>query len=219
MRSISPMLAALAPLFAAPAASAAQIAQNLLAAETIGDLTPVRYRRDLFDPALGTLTSVTGELTGIVRPSVVADDPPFPTALLGITWRLFSPLRGAGPGERFQGRLPDQIAAPAVLSAFGPALYEGSPTPVDLTFNFANPSVFIGSSSLPAALLSFGFRTSADIGHISSGSDDTRFNGNFRLTYTYQASVPEPSGLPTLAAGVLALAAVAFPRRQGSCAS
>ena len=74
MRSISPMLAALAPLFAAPAAYSAR-SHRVPGSETIGDLTPFDIEGILFDPALGTLTSVTGELTGIVRPSVVADDP------------------------------------------------------------------------------------------------------------------------------------------------
>ena len=68
MRSLSPIIVA-AALFAAPPAFAAAITQTLPAVQTIGDLRPFDIVGSRFDPSLGTLVSVGGQLTGTATPS------------------------------------------------------------------------------------------------------------------------------------------------------
>jgi hypothetical protein len=204
MRATLPM-AAVMSLFAASSALAATITQTLPAIETLGDFTPFDINGARFDPSLGTLTSVTGELTGTVTTSAFLPVGPFPTTRLTTNWFVFTPS-GIIPGPNaFSGSLPDQTVTPVVTS--GGATYTGSPTPVDLTFNFGNPAEFVGSPSPSTLLVEFGFRAGTpDLTNHSGASDLTTFNGNLLLTYTYNATaIPEPGSLLTLGVGVLAL--------------
>jgi hypothetical protein len=216
MRALLLMAAGVAALLWTPAASAAQIVENLPAIETLGDFTPFDIAgAALFDPALGTLTSVTGELTGIVTPENSVDLGPFPTSL-ATGWWVATLDTACAVVETHSGSLPDQIVTPVVSGGpYAVATYTGSPTPVDLTFHFANLANFIGNPSPPSpCLLDFGFRSDVgDLGHMSSGSDLTTFQGNFALIYTYAAAadpIPEPDTLLSLGVGVLTLMGLGF---------
>lgn len=211
MRSLSPIVVA-AALFAAPPAFAAVITQTLPAVQTIGDLRPFDIVGSRFDPSLGTLVSVGGQLTGTATPILYRSLGPFPDTRLTTTWSVSVASPGTG---RFEGALPDRVVAPA---APGNGRYTGSPLPVSLAFDFDDPAVFVGDSSSPRTLLLFGFRADApDLTTPSGGESDlTRFDGSLTLTYTYEplaygalglsgTNVPEPAGVLVFGVGLLAL--------------
>jgi hypothetical protein len=110
----------------------------------------------------------------------------------------------------FSGSLPEQIVTPSV-DANGDATYTGLPLPVDLTFNFAHPSAFLGNSSVMRSLMEFGFTTRAPDFPRAIQTDFTSFRGNMRLTYVYGATkIPEPASVLTLGVGLLALIGLRF---------
>ncbi len=68
MRAILP-IAVIALSLATSPLLAAQITQNLSAVETAGDFIPFDINGSGFNSTLGTLVSVTGQLTGVVTAS------------------------------------------------------------------------------------------------------------------------------------------------------
>ncbi len=207
---------ALAALSATPA-HALQIVQVLPVVQTLGDFTPFDITGALFNPALGPLTGVTGELAGTVQAIEFRSLGPFPTTRLTTRYFLQSST-AVGPGpNRLDGTLPDQTITPTVT---GGGQYTGAATPVDIVFTFGNPADFIGPPSPPALLALFGFRANTpDLTTPTGGASDlTTFEGRFTLTYTYgSVSVPEPSSILMLSLGLFAFAAgrKAYVRRGG----
>lgn len=218
MRSLSPMIAA-AALLVASSASAATITQTLSAVQDLGDLRPFDLVGSRFDPSLGTLVSVGGQLTGTATPSLYRSLGPFPQTRLTTRWSVSVAYPGTGG---FEGALPEQTVAPASSDR---GLYTGSPIPVELAFDFADVSAFAGDPAPPRTLVLFGFRADTpDLTAPSGGEADlTRFDGSLILTYTYNAAgagggdvfepigapgpigVPEPAGVLVLGVGLLAL--------------
>lgn len=213
MRSLSPLVVA-AALLVAPSAFAATITQTLPAVQDLGDLRPFDIVGSRFDPSLGTLVSVGGQLTGTATPSLYRSLGPFPQTRLTTRWSVSVAYPGTGG---FQGALPEQTVAPASSDR---GLYTGSSIPVALAFDFADVSAFAGDPAPPRTLLLFGFRADTpDLTTPSGGESDlTRFDGSLTLTYTYDVpetseigasdpvGVPEPAALSVFGVGLLALA-------------
>ena len=196
-------IAAAAVMIAGPA-HAAQIVQNLALHQSFGDFTPYDIVGNPFDPATGTLTSITAILSGTYTPSVYDAFGPSPGAL---TTRFFTNL-GAG----FPTTVGTQIIAPtgncASSQTGGNCTYTGMPVDFSISPVVTLPlSTFISATPGPADLAYFGF-TSYVPGAGGGGSDDTAFTGNLQLTYDY--SVPEPTGFALLLSGLAAL----FYRRR-----
>lgn len=209
-------LTALAAMLAAPPALAITITQNLPAVQSLGDFTPFDIKGSQFNPILGTLISVTGELKGTVTAKDFISLAPFPTTRQSTLYFVFTPSAIIPGPNAFTGSLADQNVTPTVTSTGG--TYVGTPTPVDLTFNFLNPAEFIGSALPPVLLVEFGFRASLPDRMQPTGgaSDLTTFDGNLALTYNYASSrpVPEPGSLLMLGVGVLALASYGLAGRH-----
>lgn len=225
MRSLVFMAATAAVLLSAPPSGAATITQTLPAVQDLGDLRPFDIVGARFDSSLGTLVSVSGDLTGSVTPSLYRSLGPFPDTRLTTQWSVTVPGLNSS-ANRLAGTLPDQVVTPTVT---GGGRYTGLPTPVDLAFDFADPSAFVGDSSSSRTLVLFGFRADTpDLTTPSGGESDlTRFNGNLTLTYTYNAlasdalasvrvGVPEPSGALVLGVGLLALVGRAITTGRAS---
>ena len=230
MRSLLSMAATAAVLLAVPPVGAATITQTLPAVQDLGDLRPFDLVGARFDSSLGTLVSVAGELTGTVTPSLYRSLGPFPETRLTTQWSVGVPGLNSG-ANRLAGTLPDQVVTPTVT---GGGRYTGSPLPVDLALDFADPSAFVGASSPPRTLVLFGFRADTpDLTTPSGGESDlTRFDGKLVLTYTYDAfasgalssgalasstvGVPEPPGALMLGLGLLVLVGRAITTGRAS---
>jgi hypothetical protein len=169
--------------------------QNLPAVQTLGDITPFNINGNPFDPALGTLTSVTATLTGIYTPNFLAFTCPPCDNPGTVSTIYFLRAEGGGAGKQFSGDLGSQQVVPVLIGGVE-ADYIGTPTLVNLSFNFPDVSAFL---SAPVGVLAeFGFRS--DVHHTDGATDPTTFNGTFILTYTFVA-VPEPSSFVLLGLG------------------
>lgn len=222
------MAAIAAVLLAAPPVGAAAITQTLPAVQTLGDLRPFDIVGDRFDSSLGTLVSVTGELTGTVTPDLYRSLGPFPQTRLTTRWSVTVP-GDSRVANRVEGLLPDQLV---VTTVTGSGRYTGLLTPVALAFDFADPSAFVGEASSARTLVLFGFRADTpDLTTPSGGESDlTTFDGRLTLTYTYDAfasgtlaldavGVPAPPGALVLGVGLLALVGRGITTARASRAS
>ncbi len=207
MRTLLP-LATLTGLLAAAPTFAATITQLLPAVQNAPDLTPFSITGAAFDPGLGTLTSVTGELTGTVTANIFRFLGPFQATRETTSYSVFTPDNGRPGPNTFAGSLADQTVTPTVNAGGG--RFVGAPTAVDLTFDFGNLSAFITPApAFPTGTLAeFGFVAGLpDLPAASGGSSDaTTFNGTLRLTYTYAGlAVPEPGSVALLGSAIAGL--------------
>jgi hypothetical protein len=189
------LMAAAAMLMAASPAVAATIVQDLPAVQSFGDFTPFDINGAAFNPALGTLTSVTATLTGSYTPIDFLDLGPFPNpGTVSTSYFVITPQGDAA--NQFSGSLGTQTVIPVVPSPNSAAVYTGTPTAVDLNFAFPVLSDFVSAVPGSTLLAEFGFLAGVEGGGAGGASDGTTFNGTFALTYTYgPTSVPEPSSL------------------------
>ena len=185
---------------AAPA-HAATIVQTIPGlVQDLGDFTPFDINALPFNPALGTLTDVSIELTGTVTPMTANDLGPFP-ATVDLTTHLFVFATNGGPTTTIV--FPTETGVPVIVSSPGSAgEATGVPILVDQTIDLSDLSAFsafitgIAGSQL---LVEYGFKTAN--GLPGSGSDLTSFAGSAVLTYTYDA--PEPLTLSLFGAGLV----------------
>ncbi len=209
MRIKSLLFAASVFLALSSSAHATVIVQNIPGlSEDLGDFTPFDINALPFDPATGTLQSVSVELHRLVcTPETANDLGPFP-ATTDLTTRLFVFATNGGPTSNVV--LGTQTGIPVVVASPGSAgIATGAATPVDMTFDLSDLLAF--ETGIPGSqlLVEYGFRTSNTLSGAGGDSDLTSFAGSAILTYTYD--VPEPS--TALICG-LGLAALAWSRRK-----
>jgi hypothetical protein len=179
--------------------------------QSLGDFTPFDINALPFNPALGTLTDVSIELTGSYLPQTANDLGPFPSTT-DLTTRLFVFATNGGP--TINRVLGTQTGVPVVVAGPGAAgIATGVATPVDQIFDLSDLSAFetgVGGSQL---LVEYGFRTSNGLSGTGGASDLTSFSGEAVLTYTYATEVPEPGTLGLAVLGLLGLGGMARRRR------
>jgi hypothetical protein len=191
-------LLALGPLPSAKATTQTQVITGL--DQTDGDFAPAPIRAVPFNSALGSLDSVTAEFIGTYTPSFALQitAPPPATETYTSTFETY-------PEFDVAGRQNIALGSQTIPYA-GVEDTPGIPTSLDLTVSYADVAAFESSAPTPEFLLEYGIRTTTDLPFPNPGngsaSDTTSFTGSVILTYTYGTPVPEPAGLPVLAAGV-----------------
>ncbi len=161
-----------------------------------------------FNPALGTLTNVSVTLTGTLNPKIFTGAPASSAqSLLDASVNLLGgggaqylnsgsytlQQNGAylvGPAETF--RFTDSVSTPTALSFY-------TAGPGSMTEGLANLLIY----SNPTVAGSWG----------SMPDDVSGYSGQFAITYTYAAAVPEPGSLALLLASVVALGFAGFGMR------
>ncbi|MFZ6647248.1 PEP-CTERM sorting domain-containing protein [Undibacterium sp. TJN25] len=189
--------------------NAATIVQNIPGlSQDLGDFTPFDIKALPFDPANGTLQSVSVEIIGTYQPIIFHDLGPFP-ATVDLNTRLFVFAENGGGTLNFA--LPTQTGVPVTPAGQDSGQTTGVAAAVDHIFNFTDVSAFITGIAGQQLLIGYGFRASDGLPGTGGASDLTNFNGSAILTYTFD--VPEPATLMIFAIGLFGLA---LSRRRSS---
>ena len=187
---------------------AATIVQDITGlSQSLGDFTPFDINAMLFNPADGTLQSVTVEMIGTYTPMTANDLGPFPSTTTLTTHLFVFPTNGP-PSDNQTVVLGSQSNVPVTVSGPGAAgIATGMPESVDQLFNFPDLAAFESGSEMP--LVEYGFRTANTLSGAGGASDLSSFSGQAIITYTYE--VPEPATVLMVGIGLLGLA---LTRRQ-----
>ncbi|WP_394778902.1 PEP-CTERM sorting domain-containing protein [Undibacterium sp.] len=209
LKSLVLALPLLLTLAISSSGNAATIVQNISGlSQDLGDFTPFDIKGLPFDPANGTLQSVSVEIIGTYTPMLFNDLGPFPDTV-DMNTRLFVFAENDG-GNTQSFNLPTQTGIPVVVTdPNSGGRTTGVASAVDHLFNFADVSKFITGIPGDQLLIGYGFRSSNGLPGTGGASDLTSFNGSAIITYTFD--VPEPATLMIFAIG---LAGLALSRRR-----
>lgn len=184
--------AAAAAAFTLPSLAQAASQTQIIAFSGNNENSPYDVVGADFNPALGTLTGVSVQLTGSFTPDIY-------------TPNEISPTQATLVYDVTIGETPESGSFATELLTESNHYITGAPAHFDLNFTPADIAAFIGTNTKDyLGILGFDAQGLSGLG---AASDFSSFTGDFTITYAY-APVPEPQSLALLAAGAAALAAV-----------